>query len=162
MKAFKFLAAGARGPLSRVAWPAVGEWLITDGPVIGKRGAHACTDEQLAHWLHDELWEVELAGAQLAGPDCVVSERARLVRRVVAWNADGALRFAAACIDHARAQAGADAALLADASDALRQGYPAIAAYTAALAIAHDDEAAYASERRRQSAWIVRELVDRV
>jgi len=72
------------------------------------------------------------------------------------------MRFAAACIDHARAQPGAEAALLADAADALHGGYPAVAAYAAAVAVAHDDEAAYAAERRRQSAWIVRELVDRL
>lgn len=160
MIAYKFLAAGGRGPLSRVAWPAVGDWLVTDGPIVGKRGAHVCTEDQLAHWLHDELWQVELAGPHLAGPDCLVAERARLVHRVAAWNADGAMRFARACLDHARALA-ADPALLADAESVLGDGYPAVAAYTAAIATARDDEAVYARERAWQSAWIVREIISR-
>lgn len=158
MIAYKFLAAGGRGPLSRVVWPAIGDWLITEGPIVGKRGAHACTAGQLAHWLHDELWQVELDGARLTGPDCIVAERARLVRRVTGWNADGAVRFARACLDHAR-DLGADPALVADGHSALDDGYPAVAAYTAAIATARDDEAVYARERGWQSAWIAREII---
>jgi hypothetical protein len=151
--AYKFLASGAIGPLSRVAWPAPGEWLDTGTAIVGKRGAHVCNADQLAHWLHDELWTIEVEGPQLAAPDCFVVTRARLVERVAGWDP---IRFARACIDHA---AGGTAEYLADAEDALRFGYPAIAAYNAALAVAHDDEALYAAERAWQSAWIADELL---
>lgn len=158
-RAYKFLAAGARGPFSGVAWPAIGAWLASDGPVVvGKRGAHVCRADQLAHWLHEELWQVELDGVQLDGPDCVVAERARLLARVDAWSQGGAVRFARACVDHARIVVGDDPQL-ADADEALRHGYPAVAAYAAAVAVARGDEVAYARERARQSEWIIRELV---
>jgi hypothetical protein len=168
--AYKFLAAGAIGPLSRVAWPAAGTWLDTGDVIVGRRGAHLCRADQLAHWLHDELWAVETDGPGTAAPDCFVVARARLVTRIAGWNADGAARFVRACIDHAReaspaaaaaaAEAeGADAALLADARDALAYGYPAIAAYNAALAVARDDEARYAAERAWQSAWLANDLL---
>jgi hypothetical protein len=158
--AYKFLAAGARGPLTRVVWPAIGGWLVTDEPIaVGLRGVHACLGEQLAHWIHDELWQVELAGALIDGPDCVVAERARLVRRIDGWNPEGAIAFASACVDRARREATGRDELLGDASEAIRHGYPAVAAYTAAIAIAADDEASYARERAWQSAWIVREFI---
>ncbi|MFT3697810.1 MAG: hypothetical protein QM831_32015 [Kofleriaceae bacterium] len=144
MIAYKFLAAGARGPLTQVVWPAIGEWHVAELPiVVGKRGIHACTKDQLAHWLHDELWEVELAGAHEPGLDCIVAERARLSRRIPF----DAARFARACIDHVGA--------VPDAEDALRYGYPAVAAFMAAATFA--DVAGYTAERAWQSAWIARE-----
>lgn len=139
MIAYKFLAAGARGPFTGVAWPAIGEWLVATGP-----GIHACRADQLAHWLHDELWEVELADTR-DGPDCVIAARARLVRRVD-WDPRA---FADACLARAND---------ADAAEANAHGYPAIAAYMAATAIASDDEDAYARERAWQSAWIAARL----
>ena len=151
--AYKFLAAGAIGPLSRVAWPPLGTWLDTGTVIVGKRGAHVCRAEDLAHWIHDELWRVEVDGPQVAAPDCFVVPRARLVHRVTRWDP---IAFAAACIEHARDGA---PELLADADHCLRSGYAAIAAYNAALAIAHDDEARYAAERTWQSAWLANELL---
>lgn len=151
MIAYKFLAAGARGPLTQIAWPTEG-WLVADGAIaVGKNGIHACRAEDLSHWLHDELWEVELAGATLDGPDCVVAERARLIRKLP-WDA---LAFARACVARAR-ELGGDAGMLDDADQAIAYGYPAVAAHTAAVAIARDDEAAYGEARAWQSAWIVR------
>jgi hypothetical protein len=165
--AYKFLAAGAIGPLSRFAWPTprgdtAGDWVVTTGPiVVGRHGAHVCRADQLAHWLHDELWTVEIAGDEVAALDCVVVARARLVRHVTAWRGGGAAQFAAACVDHARSRA--PGALVDDAADALAAGYPAVAAYSAALAVAAaaagEGEAAYARERAWQSAWIARELL---
>ena len=147
--AYKFLAAGAIGPLSGVAWPRPGEWLDAGGVIVGRRGAHVCRADQLAHWLHDELWEVETDGEHVAAPDCFVVARARLVRRI-AWDAT---RFARACIDHASGTA------VADAEQALLHGYPAIAAYMAAVAVARDDEHRYADERAWQSAWLAGEFL---
>ncbi len=125
----------------------------------------------LAHWLHEELWEIEPDGDKLEGPDCVVVRRARLVRRIDAWSQGGAARFADACIEHAAAQAGSsdDPAVrgfLDDATLAARGGYIAISAFSAALAVAGlgpaaEREREYRRERAWQADWIARELIER-
>jgi len=51
---------------------------------------------------------------------------------------------------------------VADAFAAAQDGFPAVAAYTAALVVsrlAPDPEAAYARERAWQSTWIAHELI---
>ncbi|HSR98935.1 MAG TPA: hypothetical protein VLM79_17885 [Kofleriaceae bacterium] len=192
MTAYKFLATGALGPLSGFAWPvpigeAPGPWVEADGPLaVGARGTHVCRPTDLAHWLHNELWEIEVAGDTLEGPDCLVVRRARLVRRIAAWSAGGAERFARACIAHGaaegdgamagvgRATSSDVAAFLDDAAQALASGYPAIAAFCAAMAVSRSGgagradgeaadtdgaESAYRRERAWQSAWIARELL---
>ena len=165
--AYKFLAAGAVGPFSGVAWPtpiagAPAAWLEAAGPVA-TRGLHVCRAGDLAHWLHDELWQLDTDGPARAGLDCVIVERARLVRRITAWDAGGAARFAAACIAHAAlapADADASTALLDDARQAAEAGYVAIAAYCAALALGkRGGEPAYRDERAWQAGWIARTLI---
>jgi hypothetical protein len=165
--AYKFLAAGSLGPLTGFAWPPPGVWVEAAGPLAPcARGVHVCRPSELAHWLSDELWEVEAGGAELAGVDCVVVERARLVRRIAAWTDGGAERFAAACVAHVServpAPAGELRELLDDARLCASGGYPAIGAYGAALVVARasaDPEQAYAEERAWQSLWIARELI---
>ena len=167
-RAFKFLAAGAIGRFSRHPWPVDGAWVAADGPlVVGKCGAHVCRVENLAHWLDDELWEIELAGDRLEARDCLVVSRARLVREVERWRLGGATRFAAACIERAdriASDGGSETrALVDDARALLHAGHPAVAAYTAAVVVARLDAvaptAAYEAERAWQSAWIAREIV---
>jgi len=164
MSAYKFLAAGAIGPLSRFVWPAPGIWVEASGPlVLCKVGVHVCRAHELAHWIHDELWELEIAGDELAGIDCAVVRRARLVRRIDGWTEGGHQRFAAACVARARELAdGKLAELVDDAVGAAEGGFPAVAAYTAALVVARlapDPEAAYARERAWQSTWIADQLI---
>jgi hypothetical protein len=174
MTAYKFLAKGAVGPISGIAWPrpsggAPGEWILIEGPLaLCKRGVHVCSTLDLAHWLHDELWEVESDGDRLEGIDCFVVRRARLVRRIEAWSEGGAARFAQACIEHATsivaAHGDAALALLDDAQAAASAGYVAVSAFSAALAVAKthagaEIETVYRHERRWQAAWITRELI---
>lgn len=164
MTAYKFLAAGAVGPLSRFVWPAPGAWVEASGPLVACRvGVHVCRADELAHWIHDELWALEVGGDELAGVDCLVVRRARLIRRIDAWSDGGHQRFAQACIERARAvAAGQLPELVADARDASAAGFPAVAAYTAALVVARlapDPEAAYARERAWQGRWIASELI---
>ena len=172
MMMHKFLATGARGPLSGFAWPtpsssAPGAWVEVDGPLSPcTRGVHACRPFDLAHWIHDELWELEVGGEQTAGLDCVVVSRARLVRRIEAWSAQ-AQRFAEACVAHAAAQvepAHFDivSELLDDARLMTASGYVAVSAFTAAFAVSRlpaTESSAYRQERAWQSAWIARELL---
>ena len=160
-RAFKFLGAGAVGTLTGFTWPTPGVWVDVHGPLDPCRnGIHVCRPHELAHWLHDELWELEVEGEEVEAVDCFVVRRARLVRRVAGWDPAGTERFATACIERAAPAAAAD--ILADARDAARAGFPAVAAYAAALAVARatgDLEATYAAERAWQSAWIARELL---
>jgi hypothetical protein len=167
--AYKFLARGATGTFTAFPWPAPGEWVDVEGELdICKRGIHVCRSSELAHWLHDELWQVEIEGEEIEGVDCLVVRRARLTHRIDAWTSGGAERFAAACIAHAEELLGATPPsplrdLLADATLALQHGYVAIAAYSAALVVGRhgaDVEASYDRERGWQSTWIMRELID--
>jgi hypothetical protein len=168
----KFLATGARGPLSGFAWPApgpdaLGAWVEVEGPLAPcARGIHVCRPFELAHWIHDELWELEVDGEQTPGLDCIVVPRARLVRRIPAWG-EQAQRFAEACVEHAAAQVepahfGVVSELLDDARSLATSGYVAVSAFTAALAVSRLPSAsgsAYRAERAWQSAWIERELL---
>jgi hypothetical protein len=164
MRAFKFLGQGAIGTFTGFVWPAPGAWVDVTGPLDPCRnGFHVCHAHELAHWLHEELWELDVDGDQLAGTDCFVVRRARLVRQVAAWDAAGTVRFAHACIEHAD-QSGAAGDALAEARGAADGGYPAIAAYIAALAVgrigpAAELEQGYARERTWQSDWIAREML---
>src|SRR5258708_6519958 len=105
MMTHKFLAKGALGPLSGFAWPvpqggAAGAWVEAVGPLaLCARGVHVCRTSDLAHWIHDELWEVEADGDRIEGLDCVVVRRARLVRRIDDWGAAGGRRFADASVE---------------------------------------------------------------
>jgi hypothetical protein len=153
---YKFLARGAVAPFSGVPWT----------PSTWIEAAHVCRPGDLAHWLHDELWAVEVDGVRVDGIDCVIVQRARLGTRFDGWHEGGAARFGTACAERAAAQV-ADApaelrALADDAATAVTYGYPAVAAHAAALAIARhhtDPAAAYRRERAWQSAWIARDLL---
>ena len=164
MSAFKFLAAGAIGPLSQFAWPAPGIWIEAAGDLVPCRvGVHVCRADELAHWIHDELWAVDIAGDEIPGIDCLVVRRARLSHRIDAWSHGGHQRFGEACVAHAREVAGDRfAELVTDAMAAVETGYPAVAAYVSALVVARcsdDPEAAYSCERTRQGRWIAREVI---
>lgn len=171
--AFKFLAKGARGPISGFSWPAPGEWVTEAQPLqLCARGVHACGAHELAHWLHDELWIVELEGTCIPGYDCTIAERARLVQRIDTWEAGGAARFARAARDHA-AQLAATApealrrqleVYVGDASAHLPSGATALSAFCSAMTVArlrgvdHFDDEAYREERLWQSRFIADDL----
>jgi hypothetical protein len=173
--AYKFLTRDATGPLSGFAWPlpegsAPGPWVDVGAGALELcvRGAHVCRLADLAYWLNDELWQVEVGGEQIEGIDCLVVRQARLVRRLDSWRDGGvAARFAEACVAHGvgLVPTGAPARpYLDDAAEAARYGYVAVAAFAAALAVARTSgdadggDQAYRLERSWQSAWISREL----
>src|SRR5262249_47582556 len=134
-------------------------------------GVHVCRPTELAHWLHDELWEVETSGEELEGIDCIVVRRARLIRRIDAWSEGGAARFAEACAAHAAAVSGPPHpaivdAFLEDARFWARAGQVAGCAFCAALAVARavsaeESQLAFRRERAWQAGWIARELISR-
>lgn len=160
MTSHKFLAKGAIGPFSGFAWPAAGTWVEAAAPLAEcARGIHVCRPGDLAHWIHDELWEVETDGTAVTGHDCLVVPRAALVRRIDGWDRQRA-RFADACLERA---AGASGPLLDDARYMAQHGLVALVAFTTALAAsragAGDPDATYQRERAWQSAWLARELL---
>jgi hypothetical protein len=166
--AYKFLTSGRVGPVSGVAWPEPGVWISAEGELTPcARGLHVCQPEDLAHWLGEELWELETSGDARLGLDCLVVPKAQLVRRVDEWSNGGAARFTAACAEHAAAIVGDVPAPLAFVDDgrlAAAGGYFAVSAYCAALAVANhavvtEREQAYRRERAWQGAWIARELL---
>lgn len=168
--AYKFLARNGVGPISGTRWPRAGEWIVAQAPLAQCRsGVHLARTSDLAYWVHDELWVVEHDGEVVDGIDCVIAERARLVRRIDAWHEGAMKRFAAAARDHlvelaAKAPAKSYervAALIGDSSRRLALGAYALGAYCAAIGVARlstDEAAAYRRERTWQSDWIAREL----
>jgi hypothetical protein len=173
-RTFKFLAAGARGPVSGFQWPAPGTWLETSGvlePCV--RGAHVCRVADLPYWLHDELWEMELAGERVEAVDCLVVRSARLVRRIESWQRDGARNFVSACAQHAAevvARAPAEVRALAeayvdDARECAEANVIAFGAFSAAVAVGKlaseaDAIQAYRRERAWQADWLERCVIN--
>lgn len=168
---FKFLARGALAPISGFSWPqpdanVPGAWLETGGELEPcQRGAHVCRLEDLAYWIHDELWEAEIEGESVEGFDCLVARRARLVRHIDRWQDGGALRFLEAAVEHAKQSAGASSvnAYLEDAQRCIEHRAIAAGAFIAALAVsklaAARSSEAYKRERLWQASWIARHVI---
>jgi hypothetical protein len=170
--AFKFLAHGARSPMTDFAW-IPGAWVEVEGELAPcARGIHVLRPRDTAHWIHDELWRIEHEGEAIDGIDCVVVRRARLAEPVLAWREGGAVRFARACHDRLRdllARVGDVPEAWAiekhrwAASVHVDKLNPAMAAYNAATGFARAPLGATPQERFRaerawQSAWLEREL----
>jgi hypothetical protein len=173
--AYKFLVEGALGPSSGLAWPkpyagSAGAWVEVLGPLAQcAEGVHVCRPADLAHWLNDELWEVETGSEEQPGIDCTIVRQARLRRRIDSWNERGRAQFAEACTARATALLGSATdeqarGLIDDAKLSASAGYIAVSAYCAALSVTKlaapaQIEAVYRAERRWQSAFIARELL---
>jgi len=172
MSFFKFLERDGIGPLTGFRWRA-GEWVEAQGPLaVCGNGAHVLRAQDLAHWMHQELWRAEIEGDQIEGGDCLVARRVRLIERVDAWTSGGASRFARACHDRvgalvAQATIPAVKEHLANYHWAVgwhcEHDNPAMAGYVSALGIAQittigTPVECYRRERDWQSDWLVREL----
>ena len=172
MRFFKFLERGGIGPLTGFPWRAR-EWVEAQGPLaICGNGAHVLRPQDLAYWMHEELWRAEIEGEQIEGGDCVVARRVRLIERVDAWTNGEGMRFAQACHDRVgeRAAQATDPAMkehLANYHWAVgwhvERKNATMAGYVSALGIAQITSIGtpgecYRRERDWQSDWIVREL----
>ena len=177
MIAWKFTRAGAVGPFSGVAWPALGVWLHADGAaVIPCRSAvHACTLEDLPLWLDDELWRIELSGPILRSHGKLAAPAGRLVARVEEWGAVAAAEYADACVERAGARAAASAGdaatvaagLVEDAEECAERArqvpscaptMAAGAALCAARVAGLADSDGIAAERSWQARWLADRL----
>ena len=162
MLAYAFLRTGGIAPFTEVRCPRPqgddpGEWFEV-GRVGSRGGIGACAAEHLPYWFQDELWEIELDGDVQQIGHKLTARRARLVRRVEAWNPEVARSFSLACADRAAAIAegapqvadfAADAAAIAAGGRAAVTGY--IVSRAAELAGGVE---AYEEERATQAAWL--------
>jgi hypothetical protein len=159
--AYKFLRRDGTGAFSGFAWPPPGEWV--DAPVVPcQSGIHACRVTDLPLWLGRDLYEIELAGEIVEQRTKLVASRARLTRRIEAW--DDALRaaFTRDCADRARALARAADPPLPEweavIEPSIAEG-PALLAFVAArIAEERGGTAAYHAERARQVDWLAERL----
>jgi hypothetical protein len=107
--AYKFLRAGRIGPFSGTQWPERGE-VEASGPLEACRnGVHACRVDDLAYWLDDELWEVELLGDIVEERLKLLARGGRLVRRIDSWDDATRRAFAEWCLRRVAAHAAAEA-----------------------------------------------------
>ena len=81
-----------------------GRWRSVRGDLVPCRnGLHLCRPQDLVHWLGPVIWEAEAEGELVEAEDKVVARRARVLRRVEAWDDRTARLFAAACAEDALA-----------------------------------------------------------
>jgi hypothetical protein len=163
--AYKFLRRDGTGAFTRYPWPlpdaGPGAWV--EAPVVPCRsGVHACRVADLPLWLGRELYEVELAGEIVEERSKVVASRARLVRRIDAWDDAARDAYTRDCADRAHALArAADPPITAWESvvePSVAEG-PALLGFVAArIAEERDGIAAYHAERARQAAWLTERL----
>ena len=84
-------------------WPEPGGWLEVKGEVIPCRnGLHLTDLDHLIDWLGPEIWEAEVhpAATVIEHGDKIAVSKARLVRRLDAWDDRTARLFAADCAEH--------------------------------------------------------------
>jgi hypothetical protein len=110
MRAYKFLGTEGGTVISGTTWPlptddGPGPWLEARTVSPCREGVHACRIGDLAYWLHDELWEIELDGAIHESRHKVIARRGRLLRRLDKWSAGVARELSRWCAWRSRDQA---------------------------------------------------------
>jgi hypothetical protein len=95
--------SGARWSLPAADGP--GPWVEAAAVRPCHEGIHACSAADLAYWLHEELWEIELEGEILFTHRKVVARRGRLVRRIEAWSGGAATELMSWCAWRSRDRA---------------------------------------------------------
>jgi len=156
--AFKWLARGAIAPFTGFAWPTDGSWVSAPPGAPEGSGIHACRISQLAWWIGEELWRVELEAPILERATQVEGRRARLLGQVKAWDPSA---FKQACVSRTEsfaAEVRTDE--LADYAALIRTVDAPIASFVDAVAAAaaRGSRAAFDEERAWQAGWLARAL----
>jgi hypothetical protein len=161
MIAYKYLRSDGGSVFTGFRWPLPTKepaaWVAA--PVDPCRsGIHACRAAGLPHWMGRSLYEIELAGDIVEERTKLVASRARLLRRVTAWDDSLRDRYTRMCADRAHALAlGASPALPewdAVVEPSVPEG-PALLGFVAArIAEQRHGTGAYHEERARQAAWL--------
>jgi hypothetical protein len=98
--AYKFLARGAVGPVTRHRW-SPGQWVEAVRVEEGF-GVHACRVSDLAFWIADELWRIDLEGQVRERATQVEASRGRLLDRVEGWDRKAWAELGLACVFQTR------------------------------------------------------------
>lgn len=171
MEAFKFLRTGAVGPFSGFAWPTPsadgpGAWVAPSdqAPPPLADAVRGCALDQLAYWVSDELWRLELEAVEVSARSAAGS-RGRLLDRIEGWDMGAIAEYVPACVSRGSqiAEAASNARVSAYAVEAAKHGPrgPAMAGFQAAhvagiaaIERGEDYEAGARAERAWQSSWI--------
>lgn len=110
MRAYKFLDAEGTTVMSGAKWllptdDRPGPWIEAGSVSPCREGIHACRIGDLAYWLHEELWEMELDGAIQESHRKVVGGRGRLLRRLDSWSGGVARELSGWCAWRSRDRA---------------------------------------------------------
>ena len=164
MIAYKFLRRDGSSVFTGFRWPlpngGPGPWVESEIDPC-RSGIHACRPEHLPLWAGQTLYEVELDGEIADQRTKVIAARARLTRRIGAWE-EVRDEYTRMCADRAHE-------LAREASPPLEQWEaviepsvpegPALLGFVAArIAEEIDGPAAYHAERARQTDWLVDRL----
>ena len=165
MIAYKFLRPDGTSVFTGFTWPLPNgepaEWVEAEVEPC-RSGIHACAPEHLPLWAGPVLYEVELDGDVVDDRTKLIAPRARLTRRIEAW--DEAVRdtYTRACAVRAHELAQSAAPPLEQWEAAIEPSVPegpALLGFMAArIAEELDGPEAYHAERARQTEWLVREL----
>jgi hypothetical protein len=165
MIAYKFLRGDGSSVFSGFRWPlpdgAPGAWVEAAVDPC-RSGIHACRLSGLPYWIGRSLYEVELAGEIVEGRTKLVGSRARLLRRVEAWNDGLRDEYTRMCADRAHELALGAAPPLEQWDAVIEPSVPEGPALLGFVAARIADERfgidAYHDERGRQTAWLVARL----
>jgi hypothetical protein len=163
--AYKFLTSEATSPFTGFRWNlpdgGPGSWI--DAAVEPCRsGIHACRRDDLPLWLGRELYEIELDGQIVAEPTKLVASRARLLRRIDAWDDRIRDAYTHMCADRARDLAVRASPTLDDwyavIEPSIPEG-PALLGFVAArIAEERGGRPGYLAERAHQARWLAERL----
>ncbi len=165
MIAYKFLKPDGTSVFTGFSWPlpdgGPGDWVDAEVEPC-RSGIHVCRTEHLALWAGQMLYEVELDGEVVEERTKVIASRARLTRRVEAWDEPMRERFTRMCADRAHELTHEASPALeqweAAIDPSIREG-PALLGFMAArIAEELGGPDAYHAERARQTEWLVEQL----
>ena len=165
MIAYKFLRPEGTSVFTGFRWElpdrGAGPWM--DARVDPCRsGIHACRVSDLPFWAGRTLYEIELEGEIVERPTKLVASRARLLRRVEAWDDERRDAYTRMCADRAHELA-LSASLPLAAWDAVVEPAvpegPGLLGFVAArIAEEISGPQAYHAERAGQARWLAARL----
>jgi hypothetical protein len=163
--AYKFLHPDGTSIFTGFSWPieegGPGAWVEAEIDPC-RSGIHACRPEHLPLWAGQTLYELELDGDIVEDGMKLIASRARVTRRVEAWEESVRDGYTRMCADRAHELARGPSPPLeqweAAIEPSVREG-PALLGFMAArIAEEIGGPEAYHAERARQTDWLVEQL----